>query len=50
MEIKQLTKKQLEWKYIQDLIFRKNAEVIEIMKKIPSHELFGYKGELNEKR
>jgi hypothetical protein len=45
MKIKQLTKEELDRRYIEDLIFRKNAEVVEIMKKIPKGNLFCWKGE-----
>lgn len=35
--------KTLEEKYIEDLIWRTNKVVVEIMKKIPDDELFGWK-------
>ncbi len=35
-------------KYIEDLIFRKNQEVIKTMKKIPSGELFSWKCDKEE--
>lgn len=43
--MKELTKQEIEWRYIMDLITRKNAEVVAIMKKIPSSKLFGWKFE-----
>ena len=45
MKIKQLTKEELDRRYILDLITKKNAEVVEVMKKIPKGNLFCWKGE-----
>jgi len=44
MEIKQMTKQELERRYIEDLIYRKNIEVVATMKKI-KHGLFSWKFE-----
>jgi hypothetical protein len=42
--MKELTKEEKEWRYIQDLIYRKNAEVVEVMKTIKDG-LFSWKFE-----
>ncbi len=42
--MKQLTKEEIERRYIQDLICRKNIEVVAVMKKIKSG-LFSWKFE-----
>ena len=46
--MKQMTKEQIERRYINDLIYRKNEEVVEVMRKIPSFELFGWKFEVEK--
>lgn len=44
MKIKQLTKEELDRRYIEDLIYRKNLEVVATMKTI-KHGLFSWKEE-----
>lgn len=40
-----------EKRIIETIVWRTNREVVKVMKKIPSHQLFGWKGEkeINEK-
>ena len=39
------TKEELDKRYVQDLIYKKNLEVIEVMKRIPKGQLFCWKFE-----
>jgi len=45
--MKEKTKEQIEWRYIQDLIEKKNIEVVATMKKI-KHGLFSWKFEVEK--